>query len=382
VIEIDALAKRFGAHVVLDGVSARVAGGEIAALTGPSGSGKTTLLRCLNGLERADSGTIRVDGEVLAAGGGAAKDGKTDGQTERALLSLRRKVGFVFQQWHLFAHRTVLENVIEAPVSVAREPITRATTRARALLERVGIAHRAAAHPHQLSGGEQQRAAIARALAMSPSVLLLDEPTSALDPDRARDLVTLLRGLVADGLTLVCVTHDSGFARDLGARVLTLRDGKIMTDANAERGTLADLVARFCALRVPRAEWTHAAHLRVGAWHVFHHGATAALPLLRERIRRLNESNGVVNSATGGYHETITAAYVQLLAAHLGTFAERVPLEDRVAALLAGPLAARDLLLRYWSRDVLMSPEARAAWVAPDRAPLGLVPMPPASSPT
>jgi polar amino acid transport system ATP-binding protein len=219
VIEVEALTKRFGARTVLHAVSARVGRGEAVALCGPSGSGKTTLLRCLNGLERADAGTIRVEGQELRAGTGAADD--------RALQALRRKVGFVFQQWHLFANLTVLENVIEAPIHVAREPAARAETRARALLERVGIAHRAAARPHQLSGGEQQRAAIARALAMTPSVLLLDEPTSALDPERTRDLVALLRGLCADGLTLVCVTHDGGFARDLGARVLTLREGRI-----------------------------------------------------------------------------------------------------------------------------------------------------------
>ena len=201
---------------------------------------------------------------------------------------------------------------------------------------------------------------------MSPSVLLLDEPTSALDPERARDLVALLRGLIADGLTLVCVTHDHDFARELGARVLTLKDGRIMT----AEGTLDDLVERFRALRVPRAEWTHTAHLRVGAWHVFHHGPEAALPLLRERIRRLNEHNGVANTPSGGYHETITAAYVQLLAAHLATFQPATPLEERVAALLAGPLAARELLFRYWSRELLMSSRARAEWVPPDLAPL------------
>jgi len=144
-IEVEALTKRFGAHAVLDGVSARVGRGEAVALTGPSGSGKTTLLRCLNGLERADSGTIRIEGEELRAGTGAT--------AERALLALRRKVGFVFQQWHLFANLTVLENVTEAPIHVMREPAARAATRARALLDRVGIAHRAAARPHQLSGG-------------------------------------------------------------------------------------------------------------------------------------------------------------------------------------------------------------------------------------
>jgi polar amino acid transport system ATP-binding protein len=223
-IEIAELRKRFGAHVVLDGVSLDVAAGEIVALTGPSGCGKTTLLRCVNGLERADAGTIRVAGDRLpAAAAGAANSAHDD----RALLAIRRRVGFVFQTWNLFAHRTVLENVIEAPVHVAKLPVAEATDRARALLERVGISARAGARPHQLSGGEQQRAAIARALAMNPSALLLDEPTSALDPGRRRELAALLRGLVDDGLALLCVSHDPDFARELRARVLVMIAGKI-----------------------------------------------------------------------------------------------------------------------------------------------------------
>jgi polar amino acid transport system ATP-binding protein len=220
VIEVAGLRKRFGAHVVLDGVSLEVGAGEIVALTGPSGCGKTTLLRCVNGLERADAGTIRVDGQEVPTGAaGAASDS--------ALLAIRRRVGFVFQTWNLFAHRTVLDNVIEAPVHVARVPVAEATERARTLLERVGIAARAGARPHQLSGGEQQRAAIARALAMNPTALLLDEPTSALDPGRRRELAALLRGLVDDGLALLCVSHDPDFARELRARVLVMVGGKI-----------------------------------------------------------------------------------------------------------------------------------------------------------
>jgi polar amino acid transport system ATP-binding protein len=223
VIEVAGLRKRFGAHVVLDGVSLEVGAGEIVALTGPSGCGKTTLLRCLNGLERADAGTVRVDGHEVPTGAPGAARGAGD----RALLAIRRRVGFVFQTWNLFAHRTVLGNVIEAPVHVARVPVAEATERARALLERVGIAARAGARPHQLSGGEQQRAAIARALAMNPTALLLDEPTSALDPERRRELAALLRGLVDDGLALLCVSHDPDFARALGARVLVMVAGKI-----------------------------------------------------------------------------------------------------------------------------------------------------------
>jgi ABC-type polar amino acid transport system ATPase subunit len=230
VIELARLSKRFGARAILDQVSLRVDVGAIVALTGPSGSGKTTLLRCVNGLERADAGVIRVGDQELSLD--ANPDSKTasksrDAHRERAWLAVRRQVGFVFQQWHLFAHRTVLQNVIEAPVHVARIPVAEATARAHLLLDRVGIGARAAAYPHQLSGGEQQRAAIARALAMSPRALLLDEPTSALDPDRRHALAVLLRALVADGLALLCVTHDPDFARALDARVLVLADGKI-----------------------------------------------------------------------------------------------------------------------------------------------------------
>jgi polar amino acid transport system ATP-binding protein len=217
-LEVTKLTKRLGAHTVLDSVSLRVAPREAVAVMGPSGSGKTTLLRCLNGLERPDTGTIKVGPDELSP---------SSPDYDVVLARIRRRVGFVFQQWHLFRNRTVLGNVIEAPVHVARESEPEATARARTLLDRVGIAHRAAAYPHELSAGEQQRAAIARALAMSPEVLLMDEPTSALDPERVGELTELLRGLVAEGLALLAVTHDPEFARELGGRVLTLRGGRL-----------------------------------------------------------------------------------------------------------------------------------------------------------
>jgi ABC-type polar amino acid transport system ATPase subunit len=217
-IEILGLRKRFGERLLLDDVSLRVARSEIVALTGASGSGKTTLLRCVNGLEPAEAGVVRVGGHELRLAPG-------DANQERAWLAVRRQVGFVFQHWNLFAHRTVLENVIEAPVHVARVPVGEATASAHRWLDRVGIGARAGAYPRQLSGGEQQRAAIARALAMNPSALLLDEPTSALDRERRHALASLLRGLVADGLALLCVTHDPEFARALEARVLVLAHG-------------------------------------------------------------------------------------------------------------------------------------------------------------
>jgi ABC-type polar amino acid transport system ATPase subunit len=215
-IEILGLTKRLGGRTLLGGVSLRVAAGEAVAVMGPSGSGKTTLLRCLVGLERADAGTVRVGDDLLAPG---APD------YERTLARVRRRVGLVFQQWHLFPHLSVLENVVEAPVHVARRAPADAAREARVLLERVGIAARADARPHELSGGEQQRAAIARALALAPTALLMDEPTSALDGERVAELVALLRGLCAEGLALLVVTHDEQFARAVARRVVTLRAG-------------------------------------------------------------------------------------------------------------------------------------------------------------
>jgi ABC-type polar amino acid transport system ATPase subunit len=219
VIEVVGLTKRLGGRTLLDGVSLSVSAGEAVAVMGPSGAGKTTLLRCLEGLERADAGTVRVRDDAF---------GPDVPDYERAVARVRRRVGFVFQQLHLFPHLTVLENVTLAPIYVARRAPEAAVSEARALLERVGISARADARPEALSGGEQQRAAIARALALAPEALLMDEPTSALDAERVGELVTLLRGLCADGLALLFVTHDERFARALGDRVMTLRDGQLI----------------------------------------------------------------------------------------------------------------------------------------------------------
>jgi len=222
VIRVEHLVKKFGARTVISDVAFDVPAGQSLALVGPSGGGKSTLLRCLLGLESFDGGRITIAGATLAA------------QSERAnrvaLPQIRAAAGLVFQQWHLFAHMTALENIREAPVHVRRLPIDEATKQARTLLEKVGMSHRADALPRRLSGGEQQRVAIARALAMEPRVLFMDEPTSALDPERVGELVTLLRGLAREGLTLVCITHDIDFAAALCDRVIVLAGGELVED--------------------------------------------------------------------------------------------------------------------------------------------------------
>jgi polar amino acid transport system ATP-binding protein len=231
VIEITDLTKSFEGRPVLDGISLRIPERESVALLGPSGGGKTTVLRCVLGFEAFDAGTIRVGTSTLRAG--------ALGENREAIAAVRRRVGMVFQQWHLFPHRTALGNVIEAPVHVRKIPVAEATERARKLLDRVGLGERSHAYPRELSGGEQQRVAIARALAMDPEVLLLDEPTSALDPSRVGSLIELLRSLSADGLAIAAVTHDVDFARRLATRVAVLHAGKVV-----EEGATADVLER------------------------------------------------------------------------------------------------------------------------------------------
>jgi len=226
-IEVKNLCKRYEGRTVLDGISAVFGPGEVVALVGPSGGGKSTFLRCLNGLEPFDEGSVRVGGDELCPGSARV-------QGER-LWNIRRRVGFVFQQWHLFAHRTALGNVMEAPVHVKRLGQKEAAAQGRALLAKVGLSHREGAYPAELSGGEQQRVAIARALAMEPEVLLLDEPTSALDPERVGELVDLLARLRGDGLTLVAVTHEMRFARELASRMLVLHGGRIIEEGPPDR---------------------------------------------------------------------------------------------------------------------------------------------------
>ena len=221
-ISLTRLSKRYGDRTVLDDLSIRFDKGEVTSLVGPSGGGKSTLLRCVNGLERFESGEVRVQDLAFGPRGSPAD--------RRALAAIRLRVGFVFQDWNLFAPRTALGNVMEAPVHVKKVPLDEAKERGMALLEKVGLAHRVLAYPHEMSGGEQQRVAIARALAMDPDALLLDEPTSALDPSRRSEVLEVLRTLANEGCTMILVTHEMAFARDVSHRIVVLHGGQIVED--------------------------------------------------------------------------------------------------------------------------------------------------------
>ncbi|MFJ6384525.1 amino acid ABC transporter ATP-binding protein [Kitasatospora sp. NPDC092039] len=207
--------KHYGALHVLQDIDLQIAQGEVVVLIGPSGSGKSTLCRTINRLEAIDSGTITIDGRPLPDEG-------------KELARLRAEVGMVFQSFNLFAHKTVLENVVIGQVKVRKVPRPQAEKTARELLERVGVGAQADKFPAQLSGGQQQRVAIARALAMKPKVMLFDEPTSALDPEMVNEVLEVMRQLAADGMTMVVVTHEMGFARSAANRVLFMADGKIV----------------------------------------------------------------------------------------------------------------------------------------------------------
>jgi polar amino acid transport system ATP-binding protein len=226
-IEVSALTKRYGNRVILDGVSLTARAGETLALIGPSGGGKSTLLRCLNGLNNFDGGSIRVGRHCLSP--------ECSSKATPAVRQVRRLLGMIFQDFQLFPHLTALGNVIEAPVQVLSHDRTAAARRGMELLERVGLAGRADAYPQQLSGGQKQRVAIARALAMSPQGLLCDEITSALDPELKGEVLDVLVELKRDGLTLILVTHEIGFARRAADRVLVLADGKVVEDGPPEQ---------------------------------------------------------------------------------------------------------------------------------------------------
>jgi len=227
-IQLSNIRKRFGAIEILRGIDLSIRKGEVSVLLGPSGSGKSTLLRTINGLETFDEGEIVVNGTVLGP--------SADLDREKALLSIRRQVGMVFQQYNLFPHRSALENVIEAPIHVLKRPRAEAIETAKQLLDRVGLGDKIHARPAQLSGGQQQRVAIARTLAMNPAAILFDEPTSALDPRMTAEVISVMADLAASGQTMIVVTHAMGFARSVAHSVHVLSQGQI-----AESGTPAQI---------------------------------------------------------------------------------------------------------------------------------------------
>jgi len=220
-VVLDSVNKHFGDLHVLKDINLTVNRGEVVVVIGPSGSGKSTLCRTINRLETIDSGSIYIDGKELPSEG-------------KALANLRADVGMVFQSFNLFAHKTILDNVTLGLIKVKKTPVSEAQAKARVLLERVGVANQAAKLPAQLSGGQQQRVAIARALAMEPKVMLFDEPTSALDPEMINEVLDVMIALAKGGMTMIVVTHEMGFARKAGDRVVFMADGQIVEEATPE----------------------------------------------------------------------------------------------------------------------------------------------------
>ncbi|MEC1580128.1 arginine ABC transporter ATP-binding protein ArtR [Bacillus subtilis] len=218
-IKVEKLSKSFGKHEVLKNISTTIAEGEVVAVIGPSGSGKSTFLRCLNLLEKPNGGTITIkDTEITKP--------KTD------TLKVRENIGMVFQHFHLFPHKTVLENIMYAPVNVKKESKQAAQEKAEDLLRKVGLFEKRNDYPNRLSGGQKQRVAIARALAMNPDIMLFDEPTSALDPEMVKEVLQVMKELVETGMTMVIVTHEMGFAKEVADRVLFMDQGMIVEDGN------------------------------------------------------------------------------------------------------------------------------------------------------
>jgi len=232
ILRLDRIDKSFGRLQVLRDVTLEVRKGEVVCIIGPSGAGKSTLLRCINHLETVDSGTIHFEGEPVYR---YVKAGRVVVDPERRIEEIRSHIGMVFQSFNLFPHMTAIGNVMEAPVYVRGDPVEVARKRALAELRRVGIAEKANNYPHQLSGGQQQRVAIARALAMDPKVMLFDEATSALDPELVGEVLRVMRQLAAEGMTMVVVTHEMGFARDVADRVVFMADGAIVEEGHPQQ---------------------------------------------------------------------------------------------------------------------------------------------------
>jgi polar amino acid transport system ATP-binding protein len=234
-VKIRGLRKRYGNREILCGIDLDVPTGSVTCIIGPSGSGKSTLLACINHLERIDGGRLWVAGELV---GYREHNGRLYELPERQVARMRQKVGMVFQQFNLFPHMTALQNIVEAPIRVKRIRAAAARQRAMHLLDRVGLATKHAMFPAQLSGGEQQRVAIARALAMDPQLMLFDEPTSALDPELVTEVLEVMRALARDRMTMIVVTHEMAFARQVADRVIFMDDGAVV-----EQGTPAELFA-------------------------------------------------------------------------------------------------------------------------------------------
>jgi polar amino acid transport system ATP-binding protein len=231
-LEMSGIVKRFGANEVLRGVSLRVARGETVVVIGPSGSGKTTLLRCVNLLEDYQQGTVTVDGEPV--GYILDRNGQRQRMAEREIAAAREKIGIVFQSYNLFPHMTALQNIVAAPIRVRGIPRPKAEQRARDLLAMVGLSDKADAYPARLSGGQQQRVAIARALAMDPKIMLFDEVTSALDPELVGEVLAAMQQLARDGMTMIVVTPEMSFARDVADRVVFMDGGVIVEEGAPE----------------------------------------------------------------------------------------------------------------------------------------------------
>jgi len=235
-VKADGVRKHFGRLEVLRGIDLQVRSGEVMCIIGPSGSGKSTFLRCINHLEKVDGGRLTVDGHLV---GYREHAGRLHELKDREVCQRRAEIGMVFQHFHLFPHITALENVAVGPVRVKRQPRDRAAARARELLGQVGLADKADCYPKQLSGGQQQRVAIARALSMEPKLMLFDEPTSALDPELVGDVLEVMRNLAGQGMTMVVVTHEMGFAREVGDQLVFMDEG-LVVESGRPRDVLAN----------------------------------------------------------------------------------------------------------------------------------------------
>ncbi|WP_135460035.1 amino acid ABC transporter ATP-binding protein [Mycobacterium sp. DL99] len=235
-VRAESVCKNFGALNVLKGVTLDVGRGEVLCMVGPSGSGKSTFLRCINHLEQVNAGRLYVDGDLI---GYRERGGKLHEMAPRDAARQRRDIGMVFQHFNLFPHRTALENVIEAPIHVKRVKKDAALARAKDLLDQVGLSAKADAYPAQLSGGQQQRVAIARALAMNPKLMLFDEPTSALDPELVGEVLAVIKKLAGEGMTMVVVTHEMGFAREVADK-LVFMDGGVIVETGPPREVMAN----------------------------------------------------------------------------------------------------------------------------------------------